>query len=155
VSSPPAPAAILRRGPWDAAADGDTLALRRLAELHGALDLLAVVRSSSARAPTALRALAHAEDAELSLAALAKLARQAPPRRSKMLEAILEIVSQRPQPTEALAPEAVSGCVVELDALSRDQQVARADRALAVSALRALAEAGKVDPKRITTALDP
>jgi hypothetical protein len=145
---------VARAGPWDRAGEGDDLAIRRLAEMHPAPALYQVVRGDAARAEVALRALAHADDAELALGDVAEMALRGE-RRHAALEVVLRVVSRRPSGSERLDPPSLERCIVALAALSRDEGVAQAERAIAVSALRALARAGLVDEDSITTALDP
>ena len=145
---------VARAGPWEEAAHGDALAAARLAELHPAPDLLAVARGDAERAPAALLAIGEARDAELVLGSLAEMARTGVRRRAA-LESIHRAVHRGPRDTEPLDPSSLARCIRALDALSRDAKVARADRAIAVSALRRLARAGLLDEARITTVLDP
>jgi hypothetical protein len=141
-------------GPWQAALAGDGLAYRRLAELHPAVDLLAVARGDRARAPAAFAALDHARDVELVLGTLAEMALSGEHRSAAL--GVIQAAAARPlRAGEALDPHSLRRCIEALDRLSRDEQAARADRARAVSALRALARAGYLDERRITTALDP
>ena len=154
ATSAPSALHVARTGPWEEAARGDGLAAARLAEIHPAPDLLAVARGDAKRAPAALLAIGEARDAELVLGALAEMAR-AGERRRAALESIHRAVHRGPRDTEPLDPSSLARCIRALDALSRDTKVARADRALAVSALRRLARAGLVDERRITGALDP
>lgn len=139
-------------GPWEAAVGDDELALRRLAELHTATELMAIARGGRQAAP-ALAAIAHADDAELVLADLAELAADA--ERGAAALAVIAAIASRPQRTgEAVDPDSLERCLARLDALSRDPSVDRPRRVLAVNALRGFVHAGYLPADRVTTALD-
>jgi hypothetical protein len=110
--------------------------------------------ADASAASGALAALAFASDGELVLAQLGLLARERADRRAAALEAIVAL-ARAPALGERYDPSAVRACSAHLDALSRDAALARPHRALAVSALRAFARHGWVDPSAITTELDP
>lgn len=134
----------------------DRLALRRLAEQHGATSLYRMVTGGGASARVALAALAEADDAQLIVGDLARRAAEgAPAARRATLEVLLRIASRPPLQAEPLAPDSLARCFKQLDALSRDRTAANADRALAVSALRAFSRAGYYDEQRVLKDLDP
>jgi hypothetical protein len=146
-------ARFARAGPWNDAARGDPQAIARLAELHPAAELVGVIRHDRARRATALAAVAQTEDAAVAAGDLARLARGDVDRRA-MLEGLVAIARRPPSQSEPLAPSSMRSCIDTLEALSRDAAVARQDRALAVSALRAFARSGYLDAERITSELD-
>jgi len=150
-SSAPAPASS--QGPWARAAEGDELALARLADLHSA-ERLAELAAGGSQAEVALAALVYAADAQLAVDELAALASDEA-RGERALRVLLAIASRRPAQTEPLDPDSLRRCIDRLDALSRDPAVPRQRRALAVSVLRRYARAGYLDEARITTDLDP
>jgi hypothetical protein len=151
----------LPRGPWQEAADGDEAAAMRLSQLYDAPLLFEIAKGQGRHADTALWVLAHADDAELVVGAMAALAAAHADRRDKALDAIAAIAGSAmdllrgPPGSERLDPDSVAVCVNTLQKMSRDSDVERAHRSKAVSALRSFARHGWVDPASITTALDP
>jgi hypothetical protein len=141
---------------WLAARDDDPAELMRLAAAEGAAGLLAGLVDGGATATTALRALPYADDAEAALGPLGKAALVAPPAQLvALLGAILAVAGQPRRSREALDPEGARACGEAVISLAARADVARDERAVAVSAARALAEKGYVDPRRIPGDLDP
>lgn len=140
---------------WVAAADDDPLEKARLADAVGAAELLEGVEEGGSTADIALAALPYAADAELSLGRLGELARVGGPGRRKVLAAILGVAGLPRRQREALDPEGARRCGEVLLALSARAEVPREERALAVSAARALSEKGFVDSAKIPAELDP
>lgn len=141
---------------WIAARDEDPAERMRLAAVEGAAGLLEGVDDGGDVAATALLALPEAEDAEAALGPLAARALLAPPAQvGPLLAAILGIAGQPRRSREAIDPEGARACGEALITLAARPDLARADRARAVSAARALAEKGSVDARRIPGDLDP
>jgi len=170
VPSPPSPfptasalasAALPRESPrlhdprWRDARDEDPLEKARLAFAVGAAGLIAGIEDPDPVADTALDALPYAEDAEIALGPLGDLLQRAPLRRRRLLNAILGVAGQPPRQREPLDLEGARRCGEAVLAVAADTTLPREDRALAVSAARALAERGSVDRTRIPAALDP
>jgi hypothetical protein len=166
--NPPAPpsappSSTARSGPsprladprWIQARSEDPLEKARLAEAVGAAELLAGVEDGGETEATALAALPYAADAEVALARLAEIARADASRRARALAAILAIAGSPRRPREPLDLEGARRCGEAVLALALDPAIPRDERALAVSAARALAEKRLVDPARIPTDLDP
>ncbi|WP_437804930.1 thiamine biosynthesis protein [Sorangium sp. So ce1078] len=166
-SSPSSPAASLSAAPrppsprltdprWRLAAGDDPLERARLAESEGASGLLAALEDGGDIALTALRALPYADDAELALAPLAERARAASgPSLTPLLDALLGIAGRPPRPREPLDLDGARAAAAALVELSGRRDLPAEQRALAISASRALAEKGLVDPRRIPADLDP
>jgi hypothetical protein len=162
-ASASAPASAAPRGPsprltdarWIRARDEDPLERARLASAVGAAELLEGVEDGGETAETALGALPFADDAEIALGRLAALAAAEPARRRRVLEAILGVAGRPRRARELLDPEGVRRAGEALVAIAQDRAVPREERAIAISAARALAEKGYVDPVRIPTDLDP
>ncbi|MEP7121779.1 MAG: thiamine biosynthesis protein, partial [Byssovorax sp.] len=107
-------------------------------------------------AATALRALPRADDAESALGRLGSRVAGAPSeQRAPLLAAILAIAGEPRRQREALDPEGARSCGEAMISLASRADVPRDDRAVAVSAARALAEKGYVDPHKIPEDLDP
>ncbi len=145
----------LRDPRWVEARGEDLLQKGRLAIAVGTAELLAGLADGGETAETALLAIPFAEDAEIALGPLAEIARGDAGRRRRVLAAILAVAGQPPQQREPLDPEGARRCGEVMLALARDVSVPRDERALAVSAARALAERGYVKNERIPTDLDP
>jgi hypothetical protein len=137
------------------AAGDDPLEKARLAQAVGATELLRVFEAAGEDATIALQALPYADDAEAALGRLAELARAGGPLRRAVLTATLAIAAEPRRPREPLDPEGARRCGEILVALAADASLPRGERALAVSAARALAEKGYVDRGRIPSELDP
>jgi len=141
---------------WQRAAGEDPLERARLAEAVGAAGLLEGVEDGGEIAKTALAALPYADDADIALRRLCEIAIQAqPPALAPVLEAVLGVAGQPRRQRELLDPEGVRACGEALVAIAGRSQLGKPDRALAVSAARALAEKGYLDPGRIPRDLDP
>ncbi len=160
ASALPAESPRLRDPRWRDARDDDPLEKARLAVAVGAAELLAGVSDGGDTAETALAALPFADDAEIALGRLAD--RLVPPRpgepddaRRRILVAILAIAGQPRRPREPLDPDGARRCGQALLILAADASRPRVERAIAVSAARALAERGYVDAARIPADLDP
>ncbi|MEO7328412.1 MAG: thiamine biosynthesis protein [Minicystis sp.] len=141
---------------WIRARDPDPAERIRLAIAVGATGLLEGVEDGDEVAVTALGALPYADDAEIALGRLGELLRAGNGgARRALLEAILGIAGRPRQQREALDPEGVKRCAEALIAIAGQVSLPRDERALAVSAARALAEKGYVDAARIPGDLDP
>jgi hypothetical protein len=156
-SAAPAPPPHTRRRDdpgWIAARDADPAEKARLARAVGAAELLGALGDPGEVPEVALAALPYADDRDIALGPLAERARTEPGRRHRLLVAILAIAGEPRGSREPLDPEGARRCGDILVAFARDAAVAREDRVLAVSALRALAERGLVERARIPGDLD-
>ena len=141
---------------WVAARDEDPAGLMRLAAVEGAAGLLDGLDDGGETAATALRALPFAEDGETALGRLgSRLAAVTSERRGPVLVAILAIAGEPWRSREALDAEGARSCGAALISLASRADEPRENRATAVSAARALAEKGLVDPGKIPGDLDP
>jgi hypothetical protein len=141
---------------WLAARGEDSLDRVRLAQAAGASGLLEGLDDGGETALVALAALPEAPDAELALQRLAEVAAsKAPANLHAVLETILAIAGEPRRSRELLDPEGVRAAGEALVELAGRTGLAPEDRALAISAARALAERGYVDEARIPTDLDP
>lgn len=141
---------------WIQAKDEDPLERARLAEIVGASGLLLGLEDGGAIAETALASLPYADDAEIALRRLGELALAADARGlDPLLAAILEIAGRPPKDREALDAEGARACGEAVVSIASRASLDRALRARAVSAARALAAKGYVDPARIPSDLDP
>jgi hypothetical protein len=154
-AAPPAESPRKRDPRWIQAASDDPLEKARLAVAVGAAALLDGVADGGETAEIALAALPFADDGEAALGPLADRARGDAAARGRILAAILGIAGQPRRQREAIDPEGARRCAEVLVALAKDASVPREERALAVSAARALAERGFVDRARIPSELDP
>ncbi|MGK3962423.1 thiamine biosynthesis protein [Sorangium sp. So ce118] len=163
-SSAAAPASAAPRPPsprltdprWRRAAGDDPLEQARLAEAEGASGLLAGLEDGGDIAVVALRALPYADDADLALGPLAARARAAPPSSlPPLLDALLGIAGRPPRQREPLDPDGARAAAAALVELSSRRDVPAEQRAVAISAARALADKGLVDPRLIPGDLDP
>jgi hypothetical protein len=125
---------------WQAARSGDPVDLGRLADQEGALALLDGLRAGGPWMDVALWALPLAEDAALALASLCALLERQASSREKVLRAVHAIVAEPPRPVEELAAEQLAVCDRALDGLLRRAALPAAERDLAQSARRMLAE---------------
>jgi hypothetical protein len=156
AEAPRPPSPRLSDPRWVRAKDEDPLERARLAEAVGAAELLLGVEDGGEVAETALAALPFADDADLALGKLgSKALSAAPPELSPLLEAILAIAGRPARPREPLDPEGARACGEAMVTIASRTSLPREPRALAVSAARALAERGFVDPARIPSDLDP
>jgi hypothetical protein len=140
---------------WLAARDEDPAALMRLAASEGAAGLLDGLDDGGETAATALRALPHADDAEAALGRLGARAAAAGEQRGPLLATILAIAGEPRRQREALDAEGARSCGEAMISLASRADVPREERAIAVSAARALAEKGYADPRKIPGDLDP
>jgi hypothetical protein len=139
---------------WSRASGADPIDLATLADREGARGLLAGVEAGGEPGVTALHALPYADDAELGLRRLAEIGLQTDGDTQRdVVDTVLRIAI-RPAPDEPLDPEGVRSCGAALLDIARRGSVDRDTRALAVSALRLLAERQAVDPAQIPTDLD-
>ncbi len=140
---------------WQYARSEDSLEKARLAEHLGAAGLLDALDDPSAEiVAIALEALPFADDAEIALGPLSERLGQAPGR-SSVLQAMLAIAGRPRRQREPLDLEGGRRAGEALIKLASDPRVIAEERALAVSAARALAEGGLADARRIPTDLDP
>ncbi|WP_437729398.1 thiamine biosynthesis protein [Sorangium sp. So ce861] len=154
-AAPRPPSPRLTDPRWRLAAGDDPLERARLAEAEGAAGLLAALEDGGGIALTALGALPYADDADLALGPLAERARAASgPSLTPLLEALLGIAGRPPRPREPLDPDGARAAAAALVELSRRRDLPAEQRALAISAARALAERGLVDPRDIPADLD-
>jgi hypothetical protein len=155
IPAPPPENPRLHDPRWIDARSDDPLEKARLAVAVGAAALLAGLDDGGETAETALKAIPFADDAEIALGPLADRLRRDASRRRSILGAILGVAGQPPRQREPLDPEGARRCGEILVGLAADASLPREERALAVSAARALAEWGYVDRRRIPPALDP
>jgi hypothetical protein len=140
------------------ARDEDVLERARLAEAVGATELLLGLEDGGDIAATALSALPYADDADLALGKLGQMALAAAVHEASLaplLEAVHAIARRPARSREALDPEGARACGEAMLTLAGRMSLSRESRALAVSAARALAERGFVDPGRVPSDLDP
>jgi hypothetical protein len=136
--------------------EGDPLERARLAEAEGAAGLVEALDDGGAITTIALAALPHTDDAEVALGRLAEIVLTADPTlRGAVIEAILAITGQPRRSRELLDPEGARKAGEAVLTLAKREDVPREQRALAISAARALAEKGYVEAARIPTDLDP
>ncbi|WP_433937505.1 thiamine biosynthesis protein [Sorangium cellulosum] len=155
-AAPRPPSPRLTDPRWLRAAGDDPLEHARLAEAEGASGLLAALEDGGDIALAALRALPYADDADLALGPLAERARAAPaPSLPPLLDALLGVAGRPPRPREPLDPDGARAAAALLLELSGRRDLPAEQRAVAISAARALAEKGLVDPARIPADLDP
>jgi hypothetical protein len=128
---------------WQRAADGDAVALMRLAEEEGASRLLDEARRGTA---VALDALALAPDAVRVLPELATLAAERAERRDEVLRACLAIAERRPVDAEAVDGAVVAEASKAFQKMADDAALAASSRALARSTARALQRASGAEP---------
>jgi hypothetical protein len=140
---------------WIQARDSDPLEKERLAVAVGAAGLLAGLDDGGETAETALGALPFADDAEIALGRLSDLAAREPvaERRRRLLVAVLGVAGQPRRQREPLDPEGARHCGEVLLGMVADRARPREERALALSAARALAERGYVARARIPSDL--
>ena len=151
-----APSARASDARWLAARDEDPAASMRLAAVEGAAGLLDGVEDGGETTAVALRALPFAEDAESALGRLgALLAGMPSEQQGPALAAILAIAGEPRRQREALDAEGARSCGEALITLASRADLPRENRAIAVSAARALAEKGYADPRKIPGDLDP
>jgi hypothetical protein len=141
---------------WQRAGGEDRADRQALADALGATELVEAIADGGEIARTALLALPLADDAELALGPLARRALAASGEDlGAILEAILGIAGRPAEAREALDPEGAAEAGEAMIALAGRTSLPREQRAMAVSAARALAEKKIVDPARIPRDLDP
>jgi hypothetical protein len=153
----PPPRAPREEPAWVRARSGDPLDRARLAIAVGALALVEAVEQGGPDAELGLSALPSAPDGALALARLGALAesRAGKPDLAAILAAIRGVVAEPSPQREALDAEGERACAESLARLVASTAINKDDRALAVSALHALAERGAIDPARIPTIAEP
>ena len=142
---------------WRRAAGDEPIERIRLAEAVGASELVDALDDGGEIEKTALMALPFARDADLALAPLsarAAGAKDASERRA-LLEALVGIAGRPDDQRDPIDPEGTRAAASTLVEIARRASLDREDRALAVSAARALAEKGWIDPARVPADLDP
>jgi hypothetical protein len=152
-AAPPAASSRAADPRWQRALGDDPLDIERLAVAVGAVELLAGVDEGGEVARVALLALPHADDADLALGALCERAAAPPPDppRAAVLTTILGIAGRPSTQRELLDPDGVRACGEVLPQLATDTALSPAERALAISAARALVLKGQLDPARVPT----
>jgi len=104
----------------------------------------------------ACQALPFADDADLALGRLGEIALLDDVALSETAVATIHrIAAARPSRGEALDPDGVSAAAQSVLLRAKDTSLARDRRARAVSAARAFAERGVLDPSTIPADLDP
>lgn len=135
---------------------GDPIDLASLADREGASGLLAGVEQGGEVGLTALHALPYADDSELALRRLGEIALQVDGKTQLDVVGAVHGIASRPvTQTEVLDASGARACADALQDLARRGGTPKETRAIAVSALRSLAERMVVDPARIPTDLDP
>jgi hypothetical protein len=141
---------------WQRAQGDDPLDRARLANALGTANLFEGIEDGGSIEKTALLSLPYADDAEIALGRLGQMALRAPAQAVRpILEAILAIAGQPIRDREPLDPEGVRACGAALLVLASRAELDRSDRALAISAARALAAKGMLNESGIPTDLDP
>jgi hypothetical protein len=129
----------------------------RLAEAVGAEELVDALDDGGDVAKTALASLPFAPDADLALAPLAlraSTAKDAAERRM-LLETLVAVAGRPRDQRDPPDPEGARAAAATLVEIARRSSLDREDRALAVSAARALAEKGWIEAARVPADLDP
>ena len=153
-----APGGSPRRGDprWRRALAGDPLDVAALAEAEGATGLLEGVEDGGDLMRVALEALPLAPDAELALGRLGELASLDDASIAEPALAALHLIAGAPPSRgEPLDPDGVAAAARAVMAIAARDGLPRERRARAVSAARAFAERGVLDPDRIPADLDP
>lgn len=153
-----APGGSPRRGDprWRRALAGDPLDVEALALAEGASGLLEGVEDGGELMRVALDALPLAADAELALGRLGELALLEDAAISEAaVVTIHHIAGAPPSRGEPLDPDGVTAAARAVMTLATRAGLPRERRARAVSAARAFAERGVLDPARIPADLDP
>jgi hypothetical protein len=134
----------------------DPIDLARLANDVGATELLVAVEDGGEIEATALAAIGFARDADLALLPLANRAATCDAgERRAVLEALVNIAGRPRDQNDPIDPDGGRAAAATLVEIARRASIDREDRALAVSAARALAEKGFIDSAKITADLDP
>jgi len=141
---------------WQQALAGDPLDLRALALAEGATGLLEGVEDGGDLFRIACESLPFADDSELALGRLGQIALLDDPSLSQTaVIAIHRIAAGPPSRGEALDPDGVSAAASVVLSLAKDPALPHDRRARAISAARAFAERGALDPSTIPADLDP
>lgn len=141
---------------WQRALGGDPLELRALAAAEGASGLLDGLEDGGDLFRAACEALPFAGDAEIALGRLGEVALLDDAALSEAaVVAIHRIAAGPPSRGEALDPDGVASAAAAVLALASRETLSRERRARAISAARAFAERGALDPDRIPADLDP
>jgi hypothetical protein len=153
ASASAAPTAAARSADprWQRALGDDPLDIERLADAVGALELLAAVGEGGDVARVALLGLPYADDAELAIGALCDRAvtPSVDPPRAAVLQAILGVAGQPRTQREPLDPDGIRRCGELLPRQAADPALPAPERAIALSAARALVLRGHLDPGRL------
>lgn len=141
---------------WQRALAGDPLDVQALAEAEGATGLLEGLEDGGELFRAACEALPLAGDGELALGRLGEVALLEDPALSEAaVVAIHRIAAGPPSRGELLDADGVAGAAAAVLALASRTTLPRERRARAISAARAFAERGVLDPDRIPADLDP
>lgn len=141
---------------WSKAKGEDLADKQALADALGAAGLLDALDDGGDITTTALLCLPLADDADTALGSLAQRMLDAPNEaREAYLVALLGITGRPAKAREMVDPEGAARAGEALLATAKNEALPREQRALAISAARALAEKKIVDPAKIPTDLDP
>lgn len=141
---------------WQRALAGEPLDVRALARAEGAAGLLEGVEDGGDLFQIACEALPYADDAEIALGRLGEIALLDDAALSRTaVVTIHRIAGGPPSRGEPLDPDGVSSAAAAVLAIAKDTSLDRDRRARAVSAARAFAERGVLDPSTIPADLDP
>ena len=141
---------------WQRALGGDPLDLRALAIAEGATGLLAGVEDGGELLHAACAALPFADDAELALGRLGELALIEDASISDVAVATIRAIAGAPPSRgEVLDPDGVASAARAVMTIAARLDLPRERRARAISAARAFAERGALDPASIPADLDP
>lgn len=141
---------------WQQALAGDPLSVRALAQAEGASGLLEGVEDGGALFDVACEALPFADDADIALGRLAEIALLDDAAIStKAVIAIHRIAAKGPTRGESLDPDGITAAARAVMTLASNATLAPDRRARAISAARAFAERGALDPATIPADLDP
>jgi len=153
-AAPPAASSRAADPRWQRALGDDPLDIERLAVAVGAGELLAGGGEGGEVARVALQALPQADDADLVMGALCDRAVSPPPDppRAAVLASILGIAGRPSTQREPQDPDGIRRCGELLPKLATDTALPPAERALAISAVRALVLKGQLDPAKVPAA---
>ncbi len=141
---------------WQRALAGDPLDVRALAHAEGASGLLEGVEDGGDIFHIACEAIPFADDAEIALGRLGEVALLDDAALSPIaVVAIHRVAAGPPSRGEPLDPDGVSAAARAVLALASNTTLPPERRARAVSAARAFAERGVLDPATIPADLDP
>jgi hypothetical protein len=141
---------------WQRALAGDPLDVRALAQAEGAAGLLDGLEDGGELFRVACEALPFADDAEIALGRLGEIALLDDAALSDAAVATIHrIAAGPPSRGEPLEPDGVAAAARAVLAVAARASLPRERRARAVSAARAFAERGVLDPANIPLELDP